>query len=202
MSSSFGGGGRDRTGVHGFAGRCITTLLPRHRTSMTFILGSACLRSGMTACGNATHVAAHCRGVIILISRGTSSLLADFLSRQFLSATEGEKRPDTSLRHKKKRPFRASFYESGAGEESRTLDLNLGKVALYQLSYSRISTCRTTPACHFLTRKKRSLRGLFLNKPGAGEESRTLDLNLGKVALYQLSYSRVTGEASIIEIYN
>src|SRR4051794_38693289 len=25
-----GGGGRDRTGVHGFAGRCITTLLPRH----------------------------------------------------------------------------------------------------------------------------------------------------------------------------
>ncbi len=26
----------------------------------------------------------------------------------------------------------------GAGEESRTLDLNLGKVALYQLSYSRM----------------------------------------------------------------
>ncbi len=29
------------------------------------------------------------------------------------------------------------------------------------------------------------------NKFGAGEESRTLDLNLGKVALYQLSYSRM-----------
>jgi hypothetical protein len=27
--------------------------------------------------------------------------------------------------------------ESGAGKESRTPDLNLGKVALYQLSYSR-----------------------------------------------------------------
>ena len=27
---------------------------------------------------------------------------------------------------------------AGAGEESRTLDLNLGKVALYQLSYSRL----------------------------------------------------------------
>jgi hypothetical protein len=26
----------------------------------------------------------------------------------------------------------------GAGDESRTRDLNLGKVALYQLSYSRI----------------------------------------------------------------
>jgi hypothetical protein len=30
-----------------------------------------------------------------------------------------------------------------------------------------------------------------LQKYGAGKESRTLDLNLGKVALYQLSYSRV-----------
>ncbi len=28
-------------------------------------------------------------------------------------------------------------FKTGAGEESRTLDLNLGKVALYQLSYSR-----------------------------------------------------------------
>ncbi len=27
----------------------------------------------------------------------------------------------------------------GAGNETRTRDLNLGKVALYQLSYSRIS---------------------------------------------------------------
>jgi hypothetical protein len=30
-----------------------------------------------------------------------------------------------------------AFPESGAGKESRTPDLNLGKVALYQLSYSR-----------------------------------------------------------------
>jgi hypothetical protein len=30
------------------------------------------------------------------------------------------------------------FIQFGAGKESRTLDLNLGKVALYQLSYSRI----------------------------------------------------------------
>ena len=28
-------------------------------------------------------------------------------------------------------------------------------------------------------------------KTGAGNESRTRDLNLGKVALYQLSYSRI-----------
>ena len=31
----------------------------------------------------------------------------------------------------------AALLHTGAGEESRTLDLNLGKVALYQLSYSR-----------------------------------------------------------------
>ncbi|VXC27437.1 conserved hypothetical protein [Burkholderia sp. 8Y] len=30
---------------------------------------------------------------------------------------------------------------TGAGDESRTRDLNLGKVALYQLSYSRIKSC-------------------------------------------------------------
>ncbi|SBP89653.1 hypothetical protein THIARS_80177 [Thiomonas delicata] len=32
----------------------------------------------------------------------------------------------------------------------------------------------------------------FVKKSGAGNESRTRDLNLGKVALYQLSYSRET----------
>ena len=43
------------------------------------------------------------------------------------------------------------------------------------------------PRCH----------GLSLGNTGAGNESRTRDLNLGKVALYQLSYSRV-GQPSII----
>ena len=33
-------------------------------------------------------------------------------------------------------------------------------------------------------------RQRFPRKTGAGKESRTRDLNLGKVALYQLSYSR------------
>jgi len=31
-----------------------------------------------------------------------------------------------------------TFFENGAGNEARTRDLNLGKVALYQLSYSRM----------------------------------------------------------------
>ena len=33
--------------------------------------------------------------------------------------------------------FLLTAFETGAAEESRTLDLNLGKVALYQLSYCR-----------------------------------------------------------------
>ena len=46
-----------------------------------------------------------------------------------------------SLSTDKKKGSRASLSSrSGAGKESRTLDLNLGKVALYQLSYSRVSS--------------------------------------------------------------
>ena len=39
-----------------------------------------------------------------------------------------------------------NFKNSGAGDESRTRDLNLGKVALYQLSYSRAERNRTIQA--------------------------------------------------------
>jgi hypothetical protein len=39
----------------------------------------------------------------------------------------------------------------------------------------------------------------FFDTSGAGNETRTRDLNLGKVALYQLSYSRVEA-VSIAEI--
>ncbi len=93
------------------------------------------------------------------------------------------------------RLLRSAQSETGAGEESRTLDLNLGKVALYQLSYSR------TEQYHLLSHpeiKKEALFDFgFLRNPGAGEESRTLDLNLGKVALYQLSYSRVDNKRAL-----
>ena len=44
------------------------------------------------------------------------------------------------VRRKSKRENRCgafSLWKSGAGKEARTPDLNLGKVALYQLSYSR-----------------------------------------------------------------
>ncbi|CAN0622583.1 protein of unknown function [Burkholderia multivorans] len=51
---------------------------------------------------------------------------------------------------------------TGAGDESRTRDLNLGKVALYQLSYSRIT--------------------------GSPTWARTRDLRINSPALYRLSY--------------
>ena len=40
----------------------------------------------------------------------------------------------------------------GAGEESRTLDLYLGKVSLYQLSYSRVKLWRREPESNRPTR--------------------------------------------------
>ena len=40
------------------------------------------------------------------------------------------------------------------------------------------------------TQKRRSLSGVFV-KYGAGNETRTRDPDLGKVVLYQLSYSRL-----------
>ncbi len=77
---------------------------------------------------------------------------------------------------KKPPSFDEGFFEFGAGNETRTRDPNLGKVVLYQLSYSRDM--------------EQFLLKLTL-KNGAGNETRTRDPNLGKVVLYQLSYSRV-----------
>jgi hypothetical protein len=45
-------------------------------------------------------------------------------------------------RKKEARGFLLSFEQPGAGNEARTRDLNLGKVALYQLSYSRVESLR------------------------------------------------------------
>ena len=41
-------------------------------------------------------------------------------------------------RHKKSRPVASFLCRNGAGNETRTRDPNLGKVVLYQLSYSRV----------------------------------------------------------------
>ncbi len=80
----YGGWARSRTEVHGFAGRCITTLPP---------------------------------------SRWVRNLPA---------ARRAAKQKTPAL------PPRSLFI-SGAGNETRTRDPNLGKVVLYQLSYSRLA---------------------------------------------------------------
>jgi hypothetical protein len=46
-------------------------------------------------------------------------------------------------------------FSFGAGDESRTRDLNLGKVALYQLSYSRVEKEIIT---HFFTPLQATLK--------------------------------------------
>jgi hypothetical protein len=100
LSGNVGGEDRNRTDLDGFAGRCITSLLPRLRI-VTAASGS---RPGPTG-----------------LTKKKSGSAASFRKACWLS------------------------WNSGAGEESRTLDLNLGKVALYQLSYSRME-----PSCYHL----------------------------------------------------
>ena len=103
------------------------------------------------------------------------------------------------------------FARTGAGNETRTRDPDLGKVVLYQLSYSRIGVRNNNRTDAFVktlrstfvlktaafqtttapetTKPRRLNRGL--SEPGAGNETRTRDPDLGKVVLYQLSYSRI-----------
>ncbi len=131
FSLLLGGASRSRTGLNGFAGRCITALLSRQKRTVRMPRRQA----------------------------------TDFYSR--------------TISPSNKKGSEASPLP-GAGDESRTRDLNLGKVALYQLSYSRIVLHLQRFAVQHAARKS-----------GAGDESRTRDLNLGKVALYQLSYSRM-----------
>ena len=64
------------------------------------------------------------------------------------------------------------------GNETRTRDPDLGKVVLYQLSYSRLGVLKLCVSCDTF-------------KFWAGNETRTRDPDLGKVVLYQLSYSRL-----------
>src|SRR6201996_9813775 len=93
-----GGAIQSRTGLDGFAIRCITALLSRRGTAPAN---------------------RWCRPPI-LTKKGSTGL-----------------------------PF---FVNPGAGNETRTRDLNLGKVALYQLSYSRRYHCIPTASPTFACR--------------------------------------------------
>ena len=64
-------------------------------------------------------------------------------------------------------------YEIGAGDEARTRYLHLGKVALYRMSYTRISC------------------SAFAEQVGASGRNRTNDTRIFSPLLYLLSYRGV-----------
>ena len=76
-----------------------------------------------------------CSAKRISVRRDHKSLPAPF-KNPVAGETGKGKRSGTAESGHDSSPF--SLVESGAGNESRTRDLNLGKVALYQLSYSRM----------------------------------------------------------------
>jgi hypothetical protein len=105
FSLTSGGASRSRTGLNGFAGRCITALLSRHKRTAETVATSRMLNG-----------------------------FADLF--------------DGRSAHQTKREALLPRM-SGAGDEARTRDLNLGKVALYQLSYSRMLL--PTTYCYYFT---------------------------------------------------
>ena len=94
---------------------------------------------------------------------------------------------------KKKGPDIASMSGplGGAVDETRTRDLHLGKVALYQLSYYRMRFgAGDGNRTHVASLEGWNSTIELHPQIGAVDETRTRDLHLGKVALYQLSYYR------------
>ena len=77
-----------------------------------------------------------------------------------------------------------------AGNGTRTRDPNLGKVVLYQLSYSRTSTRRRShlPTSYHPTYRSATTVTYF-RQPSGGEGNRTPDLLNAIQALSQLSYA-------------
>jgi hypothetical protein len=141
-----GGASRSRTGLHGFAGRCITALLSRQKRTVR-CLGRRKLLALTTTdrflrwpCGppNKRGSAASPRiwsGRRVSNSRPQPwqgcALPTELLPHIYCFTT-------LYCRHFVSQFCKTPHPESGAGDESRTRDLNLGKVALYQLSYSRV----------------------------------------------------------------
>src|SRR3954462_8336832 len=80
-----------------------------------------------------------------------------------------------------------------AGNGTRTRDPNLGKVVLYQLSYSRTSRTTTNLLAAIVSSRFDSLADLANictgQRPSGGEGNRTPDLLNAIQALSQLSYA-------------
>jgi hypothetical protein len=72
------------------------------------------------------------------------------------------------------------------------MNLFLTKEALYRLSYVGV-TCSNNKKMVMAGQRKAAL-----NIDGAGDEVRTRDIQLGRLKLYQLSYSRVYTRNTLI----
>ena len=107
---------------------------------------------------------------------------------------------EKSFGQNKKHRLKVDALFSGAADEARTRYLHLGKVALYQMSYSRILWCLRAESLS-LRRKPRRLKQfieLFLRaafrfrkrkrKIGASGRNRTTDTGIFSPLLYRLSY--------------
>ncbi len=82
--------------------------------------------------------------------------------------------------------FGAGFhYLSGAADEARTRYLHLGKVALYQMSYSRIKSV-------FFTKNTQ--------ENGASDRNRTNDTGIFSPLLYRLSYRGIMATRIRLEL--
>ena len=89
-------------------------------------------------------------------------------------------------------PRRCSADSCRAGNGTRTRDPNLGKVVLYQLSYSRMSGQDSSAAAKSPQRPRDPFRRLSVESGGhGGEGDRTPDLVNAIHALSQLSYAPV-----------
>ncbi len=67
-----------------------------------------------------------------------------------------------SVLKRKRAAFAALIVFVGAGNRTRTGDINLGKVALYQLSYSRVRLRNVSAAGYCVKRGlERELRGVY-----------------------------------------
>jgi hypothetical protein len=116
------------------------------------------------------------------VSRGSGAILAQMAEKDWESQHRQRERrnrrnpprphrdaltgpPPNEPSAEKQKPRSAGFLLSGAGNETRTRDLNLGKVALYQLSYSRMFST-TNPASRVsnggLGRNRTGVRGFAI----------------------------------------
>jgi hypothetical protein len=82
-NSRMEGGGRNRTGVHGFAGRCMTTLPPRREKK-----GKRSIRGGLPS-GNPSAENAAITEVNLKVSRNQNAAARPSLSQEFWSGKRG-----------------------------------------------------------------------------------------------------------------